>query len=258
MRTLPLMLFAALATGCSAKVQRGLDEKQANEIISALHARGLAAEKVPEGGRKATFTVEVADGDEKDAIRILGELGLPHPKPEGFHELFAGGGLVTTPVEERARYLAALGGELAKTLESVEGVLQARVHLVAPPPPRLGQPAAPAKASAFLRVAAASVPRVRAQREELASIVAGAVEGLSVESVSLVITEVAKTEIAVRPPSASNATQLRLALMGLSLVVSALAIAVAALVLRLRRVPKEPAPALTSARQSTTTARKAA
>ena len=58
----------------------------------------------------------------------------------------------------------AQSGELARTLEAVDGVVSARVHLVRPQPTRAGTPSAPTKAAVYLRVqpAAAAAPRLDA------------------------------------------------------------------------------------------------
>ena len=56
------------------------------------------------------------------------------PRQDGFGEIFGKGSLVPTPTEERALYVEALSGELARTLESVEGVTSARVGGIAREP----------------------------------------------------------------------------------------------------------------------------
>ncbi|HZH03946.1 MAG TPA: hypothetical protein VEY30_09190, partial [Myxococcaceae bacterium] len=115
--------------GCRADVRHGLDERQANEVQSALQGRGIDAEKVAESGKKPVWTVRVRREQAVDAVRVLADLGLPRQRPPGFSEVFGKGSLVPTPTEERALFLQALSGELAQTLEAVEGVISARVHL---------------------------------------------------------------------------------------------------------------------------------
>ena len=60
----------------------------------------------------------------------LRALGLPHDKRRGFAETYGQPSLIPTPSEERARYLDATAGEIERTLETVDGVVSARVHLV--------------------------------------------------------------------------------------------------------------------------------
>jgi type III secretion protein J len=227
-------VVALLVLGCDARIQRGLDEKQANEIESVLTERGFEARKVVEPGKKPTFAIEVDDEQSADAIRVLAELGLPHQRADGFGEVFGKGSLVPTPTEERALYVEALSGEVARTLESVEGVLSARVHLVLPPPARPGTPLVGGKASAFLRVRPGQLDRLGQQRAELRALIAGSVEGLSPDSVTLVVNEVSSQ---VPPPakSASPAQRLRALVMVMGTALSILAIVLVLLAFRLRR-----------------------
>ena len=73
-------------------------------------------------------------GDASRAQRLLSERELPRPRPPGFGEVFGKGSLVPTPTEEHALYLHALAGELARSLEAIDGVVGARVHLGLPRP----------------------------------------------------------------------------------------------------------------------------
>jgi len=245
-----VLLFSA----CTGEpIQHGLDERQANEIQSVLVERGLTAEKVMEPGRKPTWSIEVPQEQATDAVRILSELGLPRPGAKGISDVFGNGGLVPSPTEERALYLEAISGELSRTLESVDGVVSARVHLVLPPPPRPGAAPMAAKASAFLKVRPGMVDRVNHLKEDLRALVAGGVENLSAEQVTLVVSEVA-TAVPARPATTEGrASPLRVAVMALGGTVTLLSLALVWLALRLRREraraaeaskrPPSPAPA---------------
>ena len=72
----------------------------------------------------------MAHGDGTRAVDLLAALGLPRDKRRGFAETYGQPSLIPTPSEERARYLDATAGEIERTLETVEGVVSARVHLV--------------------------------------------------------------------------------------------------------------------------------
>lgn len=232
-QTAILMAFFALSSACSARIQQGLEERQANEIISALSERGIEATKELEGGKKPTWAIEVSRGDSTDAVRLLTELGLPRVRVDGFGDVFGKGSLVPTATEERALYLQALSGELSRTLESMEGVTSARVHLVLPPPPRPGQPTVESKASAFLRVRPGARARLQNRDEELKALIAGSADGLRIDNVTILLDEIVPAPIKTdtRSPAEARLRAVAFVLFGLVLVLAAL---VVFLVLRLR------------------------
>src|SRR5574341_1148336 len=178
-------LVLLLLGGCAAEpLLHGLDEAQANEVLVALDEASLAGEKRPEEGADARWVVTVRPGDVTAARRILAERELPRPRAPGFGEVFGQGGMVPTPVEEHARYLHALSGELSRSLESLDGVVEARVHLGLPQDDPLrpgGRP--PARAAVLLRCRPAACGSVRAMEGGIRSLVAGAADGLSAEAV---------------------------------------------------------------------------
>ncbi|RKH17568.1 flagellar M-ring protein FliF [Corallococcus praedator] len=203
MRSAPFRcLFFLLLLGASAcreRIQHGLDERQANELQTVLVERGLDARKVPEPGKKPTWAIEVTDAQASDAVRILAELGLPRLAVESGCDVFGGSGLVRSPLEEQVCRVRVMERELEKTLQTVDGVLLARVHLVVPTPPRPGQPPTPSKASAMLRAVPGGASRVRKSADTLRELIAGGVEGLAPESVSLLVDEVT-TRVEVPAP----------------------------------------------------------
>jgi type III secretion protein J len=186
-----LVLLAILLAGCSADpLLHGLDERQANEVLVALDEGGIAAAKAREDGAEAGFAIEVARGDAARARRLLAERDLPRAAPPGFDGVFAKGSIVPTPTEEHALYLHALAGELSRSLEALDGVVGARVHLGLPQadPFRPGE-RPPPRAAVLVRCRAAACPAVRALEGGIRELVAGAADGLSPASVAVVIAE---------------------------------------------------------------------
>src|SRR5688572_22606510 len=128
MRALILVLFLC---ACSTPIRHGLEEASANEVVSALERAGIGAQKAhDEVSGPTSFLVRVSQGDAVRALEVLHTLGLPRGRRTGFAEVYANPSLIPTPTEERARYLEALSGEIERTLETVDGVVGARVHIV--------------------------------------------------------------------------------------------------------------------------------
>lgn len=124
------LLFLA---GCSGtELQHGLTEQQANEVLVALQQNNISATKVKEAGEIPTWMISVSGSDAVKAWRIMQEHGLPRPLEKGMAETFGKDSLIPTQTEEKALYLQALCTELQKTIESIDGVVQARVHVVLP------------------------------------------------------------------------------------------------------------------------------
>src|SRR5262245_18806382 len=113
-----LGVVALLGAGCGVELEHGLDERQANDVLGALAEGGLQVDKLPEDvpGR---YTIVVDRDQTGRATSILRELELPREPRKGITETFAGNGLLPSPLEERARYAAALAVELERTLEHV-------------------------------------------------------------------------------------------------------------------------------------------
>jgi len=190
-----LCLAVLLALGCSAPIQHGLDEGAANEIVTSLERAGIGASKSP--GEDGAFAVSVSAGDAIRAMEMLRSLGLPRGQRAGFGEIYKQASLVPTPTEERARYVEALAGELAHTLETIEGVVSARVHLVLPeldPLAMDGNPRVPAQAAVLLKIRPGRPLPVA--ETEVQKLIAGSVPGLSREGVAVVVTSAAE------PPAA--------------------------------------------------------
>jgi type III secretion protein J len=183
---------AAAVTGisCTTGVLHGLDEPAANEALAALERAGIGAEKVADegGGQGIAFSLRVARGDAAQALDALRVHGLPRGRRHGFAEVYGQASLIPTPSEERARYLEALGGEIERTLETAEGVLSARVHLVleeADPLSPDGKPRTTARAAVLIKAAQGRLPLAEADVKKLVS---GSVPGLDPQAVAVVVT----------------------------------------------------------------------
>jgi type III secretion protein J len=196
-RACPLVLLLLPLAGCSTEpLLHGLDEPQANEILVALDEGSVAGEKAREEGSERGWVVSVPARELSLARRILAERELPRPRAPGLGDVFGEGGMVPTPVEEHARYLHALSGELSRSLESLDGVVEARVHLGLPQGELLlpGERRS-ARAAVLVRCRPGSCGAVRAMEPGIRALVAGAADGLTADAVSLLVAEASPAPI---------------------------------------------------------------
>ncbi len=197
------IVVVAFAIGCSTPIQHGLDETAANEVLTALERGGVEANKTRDESNGEAFVISVPKVHAVRALQLLQSLGLPRGRRAGFGEVYKQTSLVPTPTEERARYLEALAGEIERTLETVDGVVTARVHLVLAEPDPLAvdsKPRVAAQAAVLLKVR----PEPVALREaDVQKLVAGSVAGLLPESVAVVVTPAAEAPSQRAPTLAS-------------------------------------------------------
>jgi type III secretion protein J len=165
----------------------GLTEPEANEIIAALHEQGIEARKV---ANKEGLSVSVRESELARAVEALSVLGLPHRRVSHLGDVFRKEGLISTPMEERARYVFALSQELEYTLSQIDGVISARVHVVLPEKPAPGEALQPPTAAVFIKHARGFDADLMASR--IRYLVARSIPGLAsqpVEKVSVVFVE---------------------------------------------------------------------
>ncbi|MFN0167311.1 MAG: hypothetical protein ACKV22_12850 [Bryobacteraceae bacterium] len=188
------VLLAAL-TGCSKlHLQGGLSEQEAQEIIVLLKENGLEASSEVEPGESKEgpkYAVTIRGGDQNLVVawRVLRENGLPRDKVKGLADVFAGGGMIPTAAEEKARLLVGLSGEMSRTLKSIGGVSDARVHVVLPENSPLLEKSqwSPTTASVLIKYTTKAPPL---QETEVRSLVAKSVEGLNPDNVAVVFKRV--------------------------------------------------------------------
>ncbi|TQV84065.1 EscJ/YscJ/HrcJ family type III secretion inner membrane ring protein [Exilibacterium tricleocarpae] len=145
-----LFLFFLLISGCKTVVDlhTELNEKDANEVVAALLSKGIGAKKVR---RKEGLAVLIDEADMARAVNLLSAQALPRRHKTSMGEIFKKEGVISTPLEERARYIYALSQELELTLNEMDGVIAARVHVVLPERIAPGEPINPSSAAVFIK-----------------------------------------------------------------------------------------------------------
>lgn len=167
-----------LLTACTqtANLQTGLSDFEANEIVSVLTRSGIEAQKVP---TKEGVTLTVKSSDISRATAAMQAAGLPRRSLSNLGQVFKKEGMISTPLEERARYIHGLAQELEFTLRQFENVISARVHVVLPERVAPGEPIQPSSAAVFIKYTPpfdddTTIPRIR-------NLVASSIPGLASE-----------------------------------------------------------------------------
>ena len=178
-------LAATIATGCDkeTRLNSNLEETQANLIVAALLDAGISAHKSP--GDEGAWNVEVAQSRFAEAANLLDRKGLPRRAYNGVGEVFKKSGMVSSPSEERIRFMDALAQDLARTISGIDGVLDARVHIVLPENDPFARNALPSSAAVAIRSRYDAditdyIPSIK-------GLVKNAIEGLSFEKISVTV-----------------------------------------------------------------------
>lgn len=124
-------------------------EAEANDVVAALDDAHVPAHKQP--GKDGVVSVLVDASQIAKAVSTLQAAGLPRESHVQMGEVFRKEGLISSPLEERARYLWALSQELGETVTQIDGVLKARVHVVLPERAEGGAAAVVSSASVFVK-----------------------------------------------------------------------------------------------------------
>ena len=174
-------LCILLAACGRAELYSKLTEAQANEMITVLQSAGISATKKDNG--EAGWTLITDKGDFGRAVGVLHAQGYPPEEFASLGTVFKREGLVSSPTEERARLVYGMSQELSHTISEIDGVVQARVHLVLPENQPLAEAAQPSSASVFIKYRPGT--NLQAQVGKVKSLIVNSVQGLKYENVSV-------------------------------------------------------------------------
>ncbi len=184
MPSIVCLCTALLLGGCKTELYSGLNEQDANSMMALMLDTNISVEKI--GDKKSgTYTLNVDDSAIPQAVRLLQEHGYPREKVTTMSEMFQKDGLISSPMEERARFIFALSQSVQETLTQIDGVLIARVHVVLPESSASGQQIKPSSASVFIKYHPAY--DLESMKSEIKLIVEKSIEGLSYDKVSVVL-----------------------------------------------------------------------
>lgn len=204
-----LVLLASCSTDQS--IVNNIDERDANEIVVFLASKGIASQKVlaPTSGAATTnptdlFSIVVASDQSTQAMALLNRYGLPRRQGTNLLTLFAGGGLVSSDREETIRYQAGLAEELKNTIRKMDGVLDADVQISFPPSettPLPGTPTPKTTAAVYVKHQGIMDDPNSHMEVKIKRLMAGSVNGLQFEDVSVISDRSRLADITLQPES---------------------------------------------------------
>lgn len=178
-------ILLGVLTACETRVEliSSVSESEANEALAALLDGGVKAVKI--AGKEGMVSLDVAQSDVSKAIGILRVEGLPRERYVKMGEVFRKEGLISSPLEERARYIWALSQEISATVSQIDGIVKARVHVVLPERSVGGDPSLPSSAAVFIKHKAGV--NLEESVTQIKRLVANSIPGLSAEKVSVIL-----------------------------------------------------------------------
>jgi len=186
MKLLLVVFGCLLLSGCGPEVlYSNLSESDANTMMGLLLVRNIQAVKISQ--KENLFSISVPRQQFAAATDLLKWYGIPSEKFSGIGEVFKKTGIVSSPSEEKIRFMYALSQQISETLSHIDGVLVARVSLVLPKNDPYTETLTPSSASVFLKFRPGSVPPTLVP--QIKTLVMKSVEGLNYDNVSVVIVQ---------------------------------------------------------------------
>ncbi len=216
-------LCAVLLAGCKKEVYGNLTEQDANEMLVALLEQGIEASKDSSDGGK-NWTLDVEDRQLVRAMQVLRAHGLPRSKFDDLGNLFKKDGLVSTPTEERVRFVYGISQELSSTLSKIDGVMVARVQIVLPNNDPLAQEMKPSSAAVFIKYRPDT--DINTLIPQIKTLVMHSVEGLTYDHVSVTTVAADPLELSRLAAPASSPWSIAMLFAGLVVLVAGAGFAV--------------------------------
>lgn len=171
-----------LLAGCGQQtLYTGLPEKEVNDMVAILLVNDISCTKV--AGAENTWNITIDPTQFSQGVQLLNEAGYPKDTFSSLGETFKKSGLVSSPTEERIRFMHALSDELAETITHIHGVVTARVHIVLPDNDPYTEKITPSSASIFISY----LPQINLDdcTQEIRQLVTNSIEGLVYDKVNL-------------------------------------------------------------------------
>ena len=123
-----IAVFILFLTGCKEQeLLKGLDQRQANEVLALLQKNNIYADK--KDFAKDGYKVSVAKQDFSNAVELLRIYNLPSQPRMEIARMFPSDSLISSPLAEMARLYSAIEQRLEQSLMALQGVTAVQVHV---------------------------------------------------------------------------------------------------------------------------------
>jgi flagellar M-ring protein FliF len=177
---LAFVIFAASQLGGSkmAVLYKDLEPEVSKQLLAELESKNVPTQ-VQNGGREILVPADQVDRLKVEVSELVAGGGTP-----GYEIFDTMDTLGATNFLQNVNYRRALEGELARTIRAMDGVRNARVHLVLPKREIFSREAPTPKASVTIKASRGAMPDKQVQAIQY--LVANAVPDLTPEHVSIV------------------------------------------------------------------------
>jgi len=164
-----------------ATLYAGLEGDDLAKVVEALKARKVPYQLAPNNA-------VAVPKDQLYEVRLeLAAKGIPDGSGTGF-EIFDKQALGSTRFVQKINYQRALQGELSRTINQLDEVLESRVHLAIPEEPLFMEEKKPARAAVVVKLRPGA-QLGQWQIQGIVNLVVGAVDGLQDEGVNILSTD---------------------------------------------------------------------
>lgn len=173
-------MVATLATSPSMRIlYSNLEPSDAGQVALALDQMGVPYESAPDGA-----AIYIAESDVGRIRMLLAQQGLPSSGTMGYELFDNASPLGTSSYVQQINRVRSLEGELSRSIQTMNGVKAARVHIVMPEREAFSQRKTPASASVVVTMGR-SLSLDREMALAIRHLVASAVPALSPKKISV-------------------------------------------------------------------------
>ncbi|MBZ5737810.1 flagellar basal-body MS-ring/collar protein FliF [Nocardioides mangrovi] len=172
------MVFRWVSTPDYAPLYSNLASEDASAVIDELNAEGVSYQ-LADGG--STIMVP-KDSVYSTRVNLAGQ-GLPANSASGGYDILDGQDISTSDFQEQTDFKRAMEGELANTIEAIDGVNTAVVHLALPEKKVFADEQDPPTASVLVSTSTGTLDAEKVQA--IVNLVAASIDGLDPDAVTV-------------------------------------------------------------------------